>query len=227
MQTLLARLTVIATMILVAGCAGGPQVKKEAFAKPQKLAIVTISGSAHGIYTSDDEDAKILADAVPACLNELAKSHNIRLLPATAASTSKAYASIKDDGAMITMQLLPGYKRFTPENEKKNLHALAKELHVDGFLILYLNYGEVAGTTVGIGFLSIGSKKPSVSYAVAAVNSDGESIWQDNIQIVGDDGIAAVNGIGNYSYLISKLKGLTQTACQQSVKNLADQIAAK
>lgn len=226
MQTILKHLMIAAVMLLVAGCTGGPQVKKAAFAKPQTLAIVTISGSVHGIYTTDVEDVKILAESAPTCFSELAKSHNIRLLPAKSALSSKAYAAIKDDGAMFSTMLISGYKRFSPEEEKKNLKALAKEMHVDGFLIMYLMYSK-SESGVSIGFVQLGSVKPAISYTVQAVNPEGETIWNDQISVTGEEGIGTVMGIGGYSSLIPKLNALTQSACKQSVKNLADQVAAK
>lgn len=216
---------IIAMAALITGCAG-TTVKKEAFARPQKLALVTISGAAHGIYTSDDEDAKILADAAPACLSELSKSRNVQLLPAKAALSSKAYAAIKDEGAMFMQQLLPGYKQFTAENEKKNLHALAKELHVDGFVQLYLNYSK-SSSGLSIGVINVGSAKPVLGYSLVAVNPDGDIIWRDQIQVEAEEGIFTSYGVGAYSQMIPKLKGLAQNACQQSVKNLTEQIAAK
>lgn len=226
MKQFLERAFLVAAVITFAGCAN-TSVNKEAFAKPKKIAVVTISGSAHGMFTSDDEDAKILADSVPVCLGEISKSSHVHLLPAKAALSAKAYAAIKDEGPTFTLQLVPGYKQFSLDTEKKNLHALAKELHVDGFLILALSYSQVQGAGVGIGFISISSKKPSVATSVVAVTPDGEVLWKGYAQIVGDDGIVALNGIGAYSKLVAQLKGITQTACQQTVKDLAEQVALK
>lgn len=226
MKMLFRYAVVIAALATMAGCAG-TTVKKDAFAKPPKLAIITIEGSAHGVYTSDAEDAKMLAETVPICLREIARSHHIRLLPARAALHTRAYAAMKDDGATITMQLVPGYKNISLDSEKKNLHALARELRADGFVILYMNYGEDDGFTVGIGPLAIGSKKPMVDIGVAAVDPDGQSIWQGHTHLVGDDGIVAVDDIGSYSKIIKMYGGLTQKACDSTMKALAEKIAEK
>jgi len=229
MKTFLQRAMMLTMGMVIVGCAG-TSVKKEAFARPQKLAVVTITGAAHGLYTGNDEDAKILAEAAPACLGEIAKSANVRLLPAKAVLSSKAYAAIKDDGAPFMQQLVPGYKHFSPEDEQQNLKALAKEVHADGFLILSLNYDKSeSGVGLGLGRigLSIGSVKPVITYVVAGVTPSGEKIWQDMVRVESEDGITTVMGIGSYASLVPKLTPITRSACQQSVKNLADQIAAK
>jgi hypothetical protein len=224
------RSTLAALIVLITGCAGGPQVKKEVFAKPQTLAVITLGGAVHGIYTSEEVDTKILNDSAPTCLSELAKSSNIRLVPAKSVLSSKVYASIKDDGPMFSTLLLAGYKRFSPEDEKIKLKALAKEVRADGFLISYLSYAKSeSGLSIGFGGLplNVGSVKPALAYTLKAVNADGEVIWSDNINIDGEEGITTVMGIGGYSSLIPKLNAITRTACQKAVQNLADKLAAK
>lgn len=226
MKMLLARALTAAAVIVLAGCAG-TTVKKDAFVKPPKLAIITIQGSAHGVYTSDTEDAKILADTVPACLGEIDKSHRIHLLPAKAVMHAKAYAAMKDQGATITMQLVPGYKKISVDDEKPQLHALAKELHVDGFVLLYLTYGQDTSFGIGIGPIGIGAKKPTADVGIAAFNPDGETIWQGHAHLRGDDGIVTVDGIGSYSTLVAKYKALTQKVCGTTVQDLEKQVAAR
>ncbi len=240
MKKIFQRALVVGALFAVAGCAG-TTVKKDAFAKPPKLAIITIAGSAHGLFTGKEEDARILADSVPSCLSELAKSPNIRLLPASAALKKKAYAALKDQGEPFPIQLLPGYKRVALENEKDNLLALARELHVDGFVMLQIDYDKVNGGGVGVSgfgplsFLSVSSQKPAADATVSAFTPEGDVIWSGHVQSVGKDGTIGLNvaipdpaaTITDYSKLISQLKGLTQTACQQAVKDLGDKIAAK
>lgn len=227
MKTISGSLIVAAIIVFVTGCSGvSVKVKPEAFAKPQIFDIVTVNGSVHGIYTSGDEDIKILNETVPTCVNEMAKSRNIQLRPTKYVLSSKAYASFKNDGPMIMSLLAPGYKRFSPEDEKLNLKALAKETHADGFLILSFGFGKSDSGVTVMG-LSVSSVKPALTYVVRAVNTEGDEIWSDHVTINGEEGIHTVMGIGGYSSLIPKLNALTKTACQQTVKNLADQIAAK
>lgn len=225
MKSPLGLLMVIALLLLVTGC-GGMTVKKEAFAKPQKFAVVTVGGSVHDIYTNSEEDVKILNESLPTCLSELGKSRNFHILPAKSVLTSPAYLAIKDDGPMIMSLLAPGYKRFSPDSEKTNLKALAKQTHADSFLILNFGYAR-SDSGVSVMGLSISAVKPALTYVVRAVNAEGDVIWGDAITITGEEGIHTVMGIGGYSALIPKLDALTRTACQQSVKTLADQIAAK
>lgn len=225
MKMLFARTLAVAAVIGLAGCAG-TTVKKDAFAKPPRLALITIEGSAHGVYTSDAEDAKILAGTVPTCLREIAKSHRIHLLPAHAVMRARAYAAMKNDGATITMQLVPGYKNISIDKEKDHLHALAREVHADGFVIMYLTYGENDSSSFGIGFIGIGAKKPDVTIGVAAIDPDGQSIWQDSLTEVGDHGIVTVDGIGSYSKLIAQYDTLTKQACDDTVQHLEKKLAS-
>jgi hypothetical protein len=225
MKTQTERLVIVALLVLVTGC-GGITVKKEAFTRPQNFAVVTVGGSVHDIYTNNEEDIKILNESLPTCLGELGKSRNFRILPAKSVLTSPAYLAIKDDGPMIMSLLAPGYKRFSPDSEKTNLKALAKQTHADGFLILNFGYAR-SDSGVSVMGLSISAVKPALTYVIRAVNADGDVIWGDSFTIRGEEGIHTVMGIGGYSNLIPKLDALTRTACQQSVKTLAEQIAAK
>ncbi len=225
MKMLFARTLAVAAVIGLAGCAS-TTVKKDAFAKPPRLALITIEGSAHGVFTSDSEDTKILADTVPTCLHEIAKSRRIHLLPARTVMHARAYAAMKNDGATITMQLVPGYKNISIDKERGHLHALAREVHADGFVIMYLNYGENDSSSFGIGFIGIGAKKPNVNIGIAAINPDGQSIWQENWSVVGDHGIVTVDGIGSYSKLIAQYNALTQQACDDTVQHLEKQFAS-
>lgn len=240
MKVLIARALVVATVIGLTGCAS-TTVKKSAFTRPPRLAVITIEGSAHGLFTGKAQDAKILADSVPTCLKELAKSRHIRLLPANAVFRKRVYAALKDQGEPFPVQLLPGYKRIAIDKEKKHLKRLARELHVDGFLVLELEYEKVSGGGVGVGglvglpFLSVSSQKPAADATVNAFSPEGDTFWMGHVQSVGKHGTLGVNlvfsdpnaTITNYSKLISQLKGLTRTACQQAVKDLNDKIAAK
>lgn len=226
MKMLFARTLAVAAVIGLAGCAS-TTVKKDAFAKPPKLAVITIEGSAHGVFTSDAEDAKILAETVPTCLKEISKSHRIHLLPANAVMHTRSYAAMKDDGATFTMQLVPGYKNISVDKEKTHLHGLAREVRADGFIIMYLNYGEDDGFTVGIGPIGIGSKKPSINIGIAAIDPNGQSIWQEHWKVVGDQGIVAVDNIGSYSKIIAQYNDLTRQACDDSVQHLEQQFATK
>ncbi len=228
MRSLHTFVLVIAAALLASGCAS-TNVKKEAFAKPPKLAVVTIFGDVHHLFTNSTDDAKILADTVPVCLNELAKSHNIRLLPPKAALSAKAYAAIKDDPSVF-MTSFPGYKQFNAEKEKQNLQALARELHVDGFVLVSLYYSRSSGG-IGIGPMAFSSEKPVATLAIGAYNAAGETLWTGNTKKEADDGSFGFSLLGvtatEYSKMIGQLKGLTQIACQQAVKDLAEQVAAK
>ena len=217
---------ITAVLVSMAGCAT-TQVNKQAFARRPRLAVITISGAAHGVFTSDKEDLRILKDTVPTCLHEIAKSRHLRLLPARAALSKSAYAEMKNTGATFSTELVPGYKNISLNDEKQHLHKLARELHVDGFIILYLIYGQEDSFGIGIGPIGIGAKKPTADVGIATVDPDGKTIWQTNEHIRGDHGIVAVNGIGNYSAIISRYNALTKTVCDLSVQDLNKNLASR
>lgn len=199
-------------------------IKKEAFAKPRTFAIATISGATHDMYLNDQEDRKIISDTSSVCFAELSKSKYVRLAPAKAAISAKAYASIKDDGAPALQVLATGYKGIDPAAEKKNLKALANELRVDGFIHASLVYN-ASSSGISINGLSIGSKKPQYTVLIRAYTPEGEDIWSDYVNGIGEEGITTVMGIGAYSALVPKLSEVTKKACQDIVTNLAKNIS--
>ncbi len=218
---------VLVAGIFTAGCSAN-SVKKDAFAKPPKLAVVSVYGTAHDLFTSDAEDAKIVADTAPACMEELRKSRNVRLMPLNAALSARSYAAIKNNPSS-SFQQLPGYKKFAPQDEKNNLQALAKELHVDGFLILEVDYGRYRSAGLGIGPIGFSSEKPLASVSVSVFNPAMEVLWFDNARQSPEDGSFGFSLVGltatDYPKMISQLKGLTVLACQQAVKDLSDMLA--
>lgn len=211
-------------------------VKKDAFAKPPRLAVVSVYGTAHDLLTDGKEDARIVADTAPACLDELRKSHNVRFVPLNAVLSAKSYAAIKNNPSAFFQQL-PGYKKFTPLDEKDNLQALMKELHVDGFLVLEVDYSRYTSGGVGlssfarIGPIGLSSEKPLASVSVAVYNANMETLWFDNSRQSPDEGSFGFSVVGmtatDYAKMISQLKGLTVVACQHAVKDLSDQLVQK
>jgi hypothetical protein len=231
MKQISVKLLVVALIVLVTGCAGmpgtkGASVKKEAFSKPQKLAVVMVDGSVTGFSNSpiesSAEKAKILTDQAMVCMNELGKASNFHLAPEKSVLSSKAYAAIKNDGAGYFSVLSSGYKSFKIANELSNLKALAAETKVDGFIFLNLNYATEKG---GIGgFAGI---KPVIMFDIKSVNLAGEETWSDSFKISGEDGIREVMGFSDSSKLIPKLNALTISSCQQTQKTLAEKVAQK
>jgi hypothetical protein len=218
---------VIFAGVFTSGCSSN-SVKKEAFAKPPKLAVVSVYGTANDLFTNGAEDAKIVADTAPACMEELRKSRNVRIVPLSSVLSAKSYAAIKNNPSSYFQQL-PGYKKFTPQDEKNNLQALAKELHVDGFLILEVAYSRYKSAGLGIGPIGFSSEKPLASVVVSVFNPAMEVLWFDNARQSPEDGSFGFSFVGltatDYPKMISQLKGLTVLACQQAVKDLSDMLA--
>lgn len=218
---------VVVAGILTTGCSANT-VKKDAFAKPPRVAVVSVYGSAHELFTNDAEDAKIVADTAPACMDELRKSRNVRFVPLNAVLSAKSYAAIKNNPSVFFQQL-PGYKKFSPQDEKNNLQSLAKELHVDGFLILEVDYSRYRSGGVGIGPIGFSSEKPLASVSVSMFNPAMEVLWFDLSRQSPEDGSFGFSFVGftatDYPKMISQLKGLTVLACQHAVKDLSEQLA--
>jgi len=218
--------------LVLAACASS-QVNSSAFSKPRTLALVSVAATVSGLATGAAQDRQIAADLVRVSLNEIGHSRYVRLVPEATVLRSKAYKAIKDEGPTFLGVLAPGYKRFTFEDEKTHLQALAKELKVDGFLFVQGAYGK-KDSGVGVGGLfgvpipiTAGRSHPYAVYAVVAYDVKGDVLWQDQIQKTSDEGITTVMGVGAYKSLIPKFTDLMKVASRELVSKLETQVAGK
>jgi hypothetical protein len=218
--------------LLLAACATS-QVNSSAFSKPRTLALVSVSATVTGLATGQAQDREIAADLTRVSLNEIGRSRYIRLVPERAVLQSKTYKAIKDEGPTFMGVIAPGYKRFTFEDEKARIQALAKELKVDGFVFVQGAYGKKdSGVGIG-GLLSIpipitaGRSKPYALFAVVAYDVNGNVLWQDQLEKTGDKGITTVMGVGSYKSLIPQFTDLMKAASRELVAKLETQVAAK
>ena len=218
--------------LALAACASS-QLNSSAFAKPRTLALVSVSATVSGLATGAAQDREIAADLARVSLNEIGHSRYIRLVPEGHVLRSKSYKAIKDIGPTFMGVVAPGYKRFTVEDEKAHLQALAKELKVDGFLFVQGAYSK-KDSGVGIGGLfgvpvpiTAGRSHPYALYAVVAYDVDGNVLWQDQLEKTSDEGITTVMGVGAYKSLIPKFTDLMKSASRELVSKLETQVAAK
>lgn len=219
-------------VVALTGCAT-TSFDKSAFKQPKRLAMVSVVGVVEGLATSDNEDAELLGGVVAASLNELERSPNMKLVPESAVLGSKAYKAIKDEGPGMFQDMARGYKRFDPKRETANLKQLAKELQVDGFVGVMVQYGTAKSGMAVSGFIpspipvSVGRVKAKVLYSVYAFDANGNIFWRDMTELTSDDGITTAMGIGQYKALHPKLTTLTRAACRQVVTRLDEKVAAK
>lgn len=232
MKHTLVRVGVVAVALAASGCAG-LQVDNKAFARPRTLALVTVMGTVSGLATTDAEEKQLLANLVTVSTTEINKSRHVKLAPESAVLSSRAYKSIKDLGPILSTDLAPGYKRFDIDEEKTNLKALARELRVDGFLIVSASYG-TKSSGVGIGGIlpvpipvSAGKAYAHVTYIVSAVDVNGNTLWRDQVQLDSEEGVTTVMGVGQYKALYPTLTDLVRAASRQAVGNLNTQLAAR
>jgi len=218
--------------LALAACASS-QLNSSAFAKPRTLALVSVSATVSGLATGAAQDREIAADLARVSLNEIGHSRYIRLVPEGHVLRSKSYKAIKDIGPTFMGVVAPGYKRFTVEDEKAHLQALAKELKVDGFLFVQGAYSK-KDSGVGIGGLfgvpvpiTAGRSHPYALYAVVAYDVNGNVLWQDQLEKTSDEGITTVMGVGAYKSMIPKFTDLMKAASRELVSKLETQVAAK
>lgn len=222
----------VGLVLALAACASS-QLNSSAFARPRTLALVSVSATVSGLATSEAEDKALAKEMARVTMNEIGRSRHIRLVPERAVLSSKAYKAMADKGPMMLSVLAPGYKRFTVDDEKANVRALAKELKVDGVLFVYGSFGKKS-SGFGIGGLfnapipiTAGKARAFVLYGVDAYDSNGEVLWRDRVEQTSADGIVTVMGVGQYKRLIPQLTDLMKLASRELVAKLATQVASR
>lgn len=223
-------LMLVLLALWLGGCAT-TRVDPAAFAKPRKLALVSVSATVTGLGTFQKEDKAIVADLERITVGELGRSRHFRLVSGSAVHNARAYKAIKDKGPILLGVLADGYKRFYPEDEAANLKALARELKVDGFLFIQAALGS-KNSSVGVsGILpvpvpvTVGREKAFIGYFLYAADSEGDIFWRDQIDIDSEKGIAVVMGVGKYGALKSMFPDLMKLANRKAVETLEQKVS--
>lgn len=171
----------LAALSLVSGCANN-KIKKEAFIKPSKLAVVYSAGHIDRRWSGTQaENQRLLRDTTEIVLKELNKSRHLQLVNQNSVFANSHYKDIKDippqkDAFSLTA---PGYKGFDRKQEHAKLKALAKDLNANGVLTIFMQFDVV--------FDMLGRKRPSFGIFVYATDHDGAVIWQDLTHHEGGD----------------------------------------
>ena len=189
---------IIAIVAMLVGCAiiisPGAKVDADSFGKTKKCAIVTIMGTQKlhaqkGLLQLfkkvPEQNTQPLLDKLrPEVVKAFRKSKHLKVKSEKKVLYSQAYKNIEADEPVqkvlfmeIELNTAKGYKFIT---DPKKLSKLAKDLNVDGVIVVGMNFSVSSGIAGGLG---IGVKRFKVVTAVSAMayNRDGKLVWKDAI----------------------------------------------
>ena len=193
---------IIVTVVMVMGCAiiisPGAKVDADSFGKTKKCAIVTIMGTKKlnaqkgflqlFMKVPEQNTQPILDKLRPEVIKAFRKSKHLKVKSEKRVLNSKAYKNLEADEAVqkilfmdIELNTAKGYK-FIRDPQK--LSKLAKDLNVDGVIVVGMNFSVSSGIAGGMfAGLGIGVKRFKVITAVSAMayDSNGKLVWKDAI----------------------------------------------
>jgi hypothetical protein len=138
--------------------------------------LIKAAGKNNG-YSRDAQE--IFKTTFPKVLKAFQSTKSFKLLPERTVLKSEAYKRAVGSKPKIlwsSFNLPPGYKYFDGEN---TITKLARDLHVDGVIIMHIAYGY---TFKGVGFfglVSAGTERGAVRINLFAINREGKTVWQD------------------------------------------------
>lgn len=227
------------------GCAQ-LNVKPEAFGKTKTYAIISImttpkvtsnvgnGGNAGftltGLLKSAAKDTgysadsgRIFKETVPLIVKAFQENKNFKLMPESKVLKSKAYAKAEGSDPKKLLQtfvLPPGYKYF---EDKEEIKTLARDLHVDGVVMIHIQYGYKFSGANLMGLVSAGVQHASVFMVVTASDPEGNMVWKDVIQKESKESLGAVGESVDFV----KLHPLLVDAAKESVVALMDNLESK
>jgi hypothetical protein len=161
----------------------------------------------------------ILENTYPTVLKGL-RAPNLKV--AADVKGNKVYRAAAEDaqptGALRQQHTVAkGYKHFSDEN----LGKMARELKVDGVIVLTLSYTAAkSGVTVaGVG----GGHKAQTMVMARAVDKEGKNVWFDYAQGQSDTGVST--GIGAVDF--PKLRPLFVDSSDKAIKKLMENFSSK
>jgi len=189
---------IIVIVVMVMGCAiiisPGAKVDADSFGKTKKCAIVTIMGTKKlnaqkgflqlFMKVPEQNTQPILDKLRPEVIKAFRKSKHLKVKSEKKVLKSKAYKNLKADEPVqkilfmdIELNTAKGYK-FISDPQK--LSRLAKDLNVDGVIVVGMNFSVSSGIAGGLG---IGVKRFKVVTAVSAMayDSNGNRVWKDAV----------------------------------------------
>lgn len=223
----------VPALLLVAGCSN-QAIKTTEMKKPNRFAIVTVTGSTTGLGMSENEEIGLLTKVDEVVAKELNQSKNFKITSSSLVKQSRSYSAIKSESSdgMFTGKVAQGYKKFdiTSASEAPNLKKLMNELKLTGVIQISAYYSVKSGgfTLSGIAPvpipLSAGTSSGHVAFAIVVVNNANEVIWRDLIEVTSKDSVGKIMGIGNTTALHPKLIDISQEAVRTLMANLDEKL---
>jgi hypothetical protein len=219
------------------------KIDSDAFGKGKTFAIVSImatskvttdsqSGGLVGLfkgaskkYDFSKDSGKIFADSIPLLMQQFQSSKSFRLLPKNAVLQNSAYQSTAPDKPKkwFGVEMVPaeGYKYF---KDKKKIQQLAKEMGVDGVIVIAVSYSVgFRGANIS-GISGVGEDKGTAIVSVYAMDNTGNVVWKHAAQGVGKDGTFSSGGSSDFEKLHSSLVEASQTAAQKLIEKLDEKV---
>ncbi len=230
----------------LSGCVTNSTFQPDAFGRTKTYAVVMVvagetvgcsepggnpcSGGVSGLLrmatttnAHSEDSTAVLESTYPVALRGLRVSPNLRIVPDEWVKAHPAYrampAARQPSGLFQgNNRTAKGYKKFSVENLSK----LARELKVDGVIIVTLSYSALRA---GMPVLGLGGKhKASTMVMVSAVDRNGRTVWFDYTSADSNDAVAAHTG-GSVDF--PKLRPLFADSTSKAVKKLMDNFNEK
>jgi hypothetical protein len=221
------------------------KVDSKAFGKNKTFAIVSImatskittnqdSGGLVGLfkgfskkYSFKEDSSKVFSDSLPLMMKKFQSSKSFRLLPKNTVIQNPAYQAMSPDKPKkwFGVEMVPadGYKYF---KDKKKIKELAKEMNVDGIIVVAVSYSVgFRGANIS-GISGVGQDKGTALVSVYAVDNEGNEVWKHATQGVGKEGVMSTGGSSDFEKLHSSLVDASQIAAQKLIENLDKKVGS-
>lgn len=215
------------------------KVKSNAFGANKTYAVVSImatskittdsqTGGIAGLikgaskkHSFSKDSSKVFAESVPILMEQFESSKSFQLLGKKSVLQNPSYQAMEPDKPKkwfgVKMVPAEGYKYF---KDKKKIKQLAKEMGVDGIMIIAVSYN-VAFTGANIsGLAGVGKEKGMATVSVYAVDKTGQVVWKHAAQGKGKKGNLSSGGAANFDKLHSGLLEASRRAAEKLIKKL-------
>lgn len=226
--------------LALAGCVR-PAWRTDAFGRGRRMALVTISSGPTVEYHSEsrslvslfkmaagarysDDARPYLEESRPLALKALGATGKFALVPERTVLASAPYRGTKEDDPNYftrTFQTPKGYK-FLKEESK--LAALARDLRVDGALVMRFEYGYGFNGVNVAGLVSAGALVARTTVIVAAYDARGRVVWMDYTTVTSDGSIPSVGEAADFDHLHPLVLEATRKGIEQLVQRLAEHV---
>jgi len=227
----LATLGMLGVLMFLSGCAS--QVyKSDSFKKPQKFAIVQVTGTTSGFGLSEEEEVKLLNSLEKVLYKEFKHSRQFKLIPPSRVKRSRSYRAINGDSTkgLMEMKTAKGYKKFDYKEKSGAMRKLRKELRLTGTVSIVASFSKSDSSVYLSGLLPIpvpvsaGTTHGLVGLNIVAMDDKDQVIWQDFIQKETEEGVGNIMGVSNFGKLYPHLIDTVQLAAREAITNLENNV---